>query len=369
MEQRLREMATGLVQRGCEVLYLCARTELDQNKRYVVDGILVRTLNLVPKGILSHPRYGFYLPRLLFMLASLFVSILLIKEFKPRLIVDSVSPLPSAAVIAAKMMHVPVVLDYPEYFCPEGLSLELGGVGFFSALLQYFALRLAPNGVVALSPFTERRLRHDAPSSSNLVMVPGGLKSLPQKPHAGLNERPADLLSVSRLVPTKQVDDILRTIALLSENEDVGRLTIVGTGPQEASLKALAKDIGIGGKCRFLGYVEEGRKEDLYDVSQLFITASRREGFGISVLEAMSFGLPIICYDISPLNEVISEPNADLISGAQRPEHLASCISRVLSDEDYQTRLGRANRARAEEYSYDIIAPAYLRFLFSFERA
>ncbi len=365
MEQRLHEMGARLSQEGCDVLYLCARTGTSQKKRYLVDGISVRALSLVPKSILNRPKLGFYLPRLLFTLSSFFVSVLLISEFKPRLVVDSVSPLPSAGIIAAKILKVPVVLDYPEYFGQEGLSLELGGPGFFSALMQYFALKLAPNGVIALSSFTEQRLRHDAPGLSRVLMVPGGLKTLPQEPHRRLKKRSADLLSVSRLVPTKRVEDLLRTMALLLENEDVGVLTVVGAGPQDASLKAMAEEVGIVGRCRFLGYVEERRKEELYDESQLFVTASMREGFGISVLEAMSFGLPVICYDIPPLNEVISEPNADLISGARRPEDLASCIARILSDEALRIHLGKANRARAEEYSYDIIAEAYLRFLFS----
>lgn len=366
MEQRLREMSARLAQDGCEILYLCARTEIDQQDRYLVDGINVRALSLVPKTFLNNSKVGFYLPRLLFVLLSFFVSILLIRDFKPQLIVDSVSPLPSAAIVAARIMQVPVVLDYPEYFCPEGLSLEFGGPGFLAAILQYFALQLEPDGVVAMSTFTERRLRHDVRKSSNLLMVPGGLKTSQQKPHSAPGKRPADLLSVSRLVPTKQVDDILRMMALLDGNEDVGKLAVVGSGPQDVALKALAEDIGVRGVCRFLGYLKGSPKWELFDASQLFVTASRREGFGISVLEAMSFGLPIISYDIPPINEIISTANAGLIMGAERPEDLASCVTKVLSDKALHARIGEANRLRAEEYSYDNVAPAYLRFLLSF---
>ena len=365
MEQRLREMATRLSLEGSETLYLCARTEVGQKRQYIVDGISVRALKLVPKTILRYPKLGFYLPRILFTLLSFFTSALMIGEFRPRLIVDSVSPLPSAAIVVSKLFNIPVVLDYPEYFGHEGLSLMLGGFGFISASMQFLALKLAPDGLIALSSFAERRLKRDAPRVRNILMVPGGLKDLPQDQQQRGKERPTDILSVSRLVPPKRVEDLLRMLALLPDHENLGSLTIVGTGPLDAALKALAEEIGIGERCRFLGYVKESQKEALYEDAQLFVTASMREGFGISVLEAMSHGLPVVCYDIPPLNEVISEPNADLISGASRPEDLATCLAKVVADQALQTRLGEANRTKAEKFSYDFIAPAYLRFLLS----
>src|SRR3989344_630352 len=99
------------------------------------------------------------------------------------------------------------------------------------------------------------------------------------------------LITVSRLVNKNSVDDIINAMQYLPENV---RLLILGTGEQETKLKLMTQRFWVNRRVDFLGNIPNNEVPNYLAISDIFIRPSRSEGQGISFLEAMAVGVPII---------------------------------------------------------------------------
>ena len=115
------------------------------------------------------------------------------------------------------------------------------------------------------------------------------------------------LLSLGRLGFEKQIDELLRGMkALLSKRQDVV-LLIVGGGPARGSLEQLAKELGIERSVRFAGMVNPNEVADYYKLGDIFTCASTSETQGLTYIEAMASGLPLVCRKDPCLYGVLEE--------------------------------------------------------------
>lgn len=143
---------------------------------------------------------------------------------------------------------------------------------------------------------------------------------------------PRRLLTVCRLSePRKNVDVVLRALASLASEHDFS-YTVIGDGHRRGQLEALAAELGLGARVRFLGRVDDQRLMQAYGEADLFVlTASvlpgSHEGFGIVYLEAAASGLPSLAARQAGAAEAVEEgvsgmfverPDVDSVAGALR---------------------------------------------------
>lgn len=108
----------------------------------------------------------------------------------------------------------------------------------------------------------------------------------------------------------------------------------------------------------FLGYISQAEKNILYKKSSVFVYPSYYEGFGFPPLEAMSYGLPVICANVSSLPEVVGE--AALMINPYVFEEIAEAIEMILSDENLRQFFIAKGIARAQRFSWEKTAAEYL---------
>lgn len=161
---------------------------------------------------------------------------------------------------------------------------------------------------------------------------------------------PLRVLSVSRLVSEKGVDDLVIALRLLGDEGVEAELTVVGTGPLDGRVRRLARDLGV--RVTLLGSVPYERLPDLHRESDVLVLASApratwREQFGFAVVEAMSSGLPVLAGDSGSLDEIVGD-----VEQLVRPhdvEALAAALAAVSRDPDRRLGQGERNRRRALE--------------------
>lgn len=151
---------------------------------------------------------------------------------------------------------------------------------------------------------------------------------LPQRPSLragmGFGKEPV-LLFVGRLLELKQVHTLLAAIKRVSASHAV-RLAIIGDGPERPRLERIAGELGISQRVSFLGFKNPNELPKWYTACDLFVLPSSDETWGVVVLEALSFGLPVIvsdmvgCYKdvvVSPaIGEVVPAKNVGALAGA-----------------------------------------------------
>jgi len=132
------------------------------------------------------------------------------------------------------------------------------------------------------------------------------------------------ILCMSRLVRGKGVDKLLAAMPLLPEYE----LTIAGAGPDESFLRRYSETLECSDRVTFAGWLSGEKKEALWAVHDIFCLPSRLDSFGVSFVEAMANGVPVVAVDWGPIPEVVSrEWNVLTISDA--PDDIAAGIREV----------------------------------------
>jgi glycosyltransferase involved in cell wall biosynthesis len=164
----------------------------------------------------------------------------------------------------------------------------------------------------------------------------------------GIDPDDCVLLSSSKLIPIKQVKDLVIACAQLAPRCPSLRLLIVGSGEQEQSLRDLAEQLGFS-KVTFAGFRNQSELPGIYAASDIFGLASRVEPWGLAVNEAMASGLPCIVSDrVGCAVDLVSEKGTGEVYPCGDLGKLMQAIARYAEDS--------AERKAASERALALIA-------------
>ena len=140
------------------------------------------------------------------------------------------------------------------------------------------------------------------------------------------------------------------------------RYAIVGSGGALAEMKALAKEMGVASRVKFLTNVTDADLPALYNAASVYVGMSRElghdvEGFGISLAEASASGLPVVAGRSGGIPDVVADGETGLLIDTDQPAAVAEAVARVLGDDSLARRLGTEGRKRVESYfNWDRVA-------------
>jgi phosphatidyl-myo-inositol dimannoside synthase len=171
------------------------------------------------------------------------------------------------------------------------------------------------------------------------------------------------LVTVARLVPHKGQDVTLRAIAALTEEFPTLRYAIVGTGPDEGRLRALAAELRITDRTIFTGAVTDDEIAEAYATSTIYIGLSRvesvifAEGFGISFLEAAASGVPSIAGDSGGVRSAVRDGISGIIVPPTDVRRVADAIRDLLCNPEKRAAMGSSARNLIEtHYNWNRVA-------------
>ncbi len=218
--------------------------------------------------------------------------------------------------------------------------------------------------VAGCSEFISRRVRtavpHHVPVS---VLYPGAdvERFRPDLPTADIRERHGLgggplIVCVSRLVPRKGQDVLIRSMRAVQRRVPEAGLLIVGSGPYESKLRALAERA----PTRSVSFVGEVTEEDLpryYAAGDVFAMPCRTrlaglevEGWGNVFIEAAACGRPVVVGDSGGSREALVHGETGLLVDGSDIEGVADALATLLEDPAYARRLGKTGRARVERH-------------------
>lgn len=170
------------------------------------------------------------------------------------------------------------------------------------------------------------------------------------------------ILALQRLAREKRVDVLLGALRRCLDAGVAATLLVVGTGSEEASLRALAAELGVDKHTRFTGYVPRRALPDYFAACDIFAFHSTFETFGLVVAQAMSYGKPVVSVATTALPEVVGD--AGLLVPPGDAAAFGEALARLAHDDAMRARYGAAGRARAERlFAWDAVAAQYERVL------
>jgi len=161
------------------------------------------------------------------------------------------------------------------------------------------------------------------------------------------------LITTSRLVQKNGVADIIDAMTYLPEQT---KLLILGTGPLEKFLKEKTELLGLSSRIRFAGFVPH-REFPLYlRASNIFIRPSLSEGMGVSFLEAMAAGLPVIATPVGGIPDFLKDGETGLFCEVENPESIARQIETIMKDRELREKLIKNAREMVKtKYDWGLI--------------
>jgi glycosyltransferase involved in cell wall biosynthesis len=155
-------------------------------------------------------------------------------------------------------------------------------------------------------------------------------------------------VSVARLSPEKDFGTLLRATAIVLREFPQFRLRIVGDGRERGALERLSAELGLTSVVEFMG--ERSNVPALLATAGFFVSSSRTEGISLTVLEAMSVGLPVVTTAVGGSPEIVVEGTTGWLAPAEDPQALAHAITRMCRARSHWMEMGRAARERVEEH-------------------
>lgn len=248
----------------------------------------------------------------------------------------AIRPQVGAIVMSA---HLPLRFgfSYANHALPFREKSRLEALGF-----RLSRRVVAPSRYVAA--ILERE--YDVPRSI-LRVVPNGVDTEAFRPGGARADAPT-VLSVSRLSAQKGLDHLLDAFALVRERVDDATLEIVGDGPERERLQRRA-----GPGVRLLGHVAHRELPARYARAHVFASASLHEPFGLTTLEAMACGTPVVVSPLGGTAEFVNDATSGLVRPPHAPARLADGLASILEDPARRDRMGAAAREAALALGWD----------------
>jgi glycosyltransferase involved in cell wall biosynthesis len=162
---------------------------------------------------------------------------------------------------------------------------------------------------------------------------------------------------VGRFDPVKRLEVLLGAVQRLLGRLPRVTLVLVGTGREETRIRQLTLELGLQDRVTFTGFLENAAR--VYPALDLYVSASRKEGLPLSLLEAMCAGLAVVATDVAGHRDVVVHGKTGLLVPPDDSAALANAVASLVSDPARRRAMGEAGRRRAfEEFGIGLMVDA-----------
>ncbi|MDQ5969161.1 MAG: hypothetical protein QG579_318 [Patescibacteria group bacterium] len=256
---------------------------------------------------------------------------------------------------------IPIILTLQEGDSENHLQYKWGGLISLSWKIALWRTDF----LTAISNFLLNRAKKNG-YKGDCALVPNGVdvsvfsKEIDQTEKEvlknKLNKKTQDVFLVTsgRLTHKNGVDDVISALVNLPTNVS---FIIIGKGEDGQKLQKQARDLGVSHRVKFIGFVPYSDIPKYFSVSDIFIRASRSEGFGNSFIEAMAAKLPVIATPVGGIVDFIDDRNTGIFCSPDCPQSIVKSVHLLLEDKNLKDKIILNSYKRVEErYEWTNIA-------------
>lgn len=174
-------------------------------------------------------------------------------------------------------------------------------------------------------------------------------------------EKEKKIIYVGRFAWEKDPEIIIRAMTIISVKYPDWKLEMAGTGPLLNTMKTLVNQLNLESKIIFLGNLQNVAQ--LYSSASVLVLPSIVEGFPNTLIEAMSFGLPCICFKDIPHEDIITDKIDGIVVKQRTPIALANAINQLILERELRVEIGINARKSVERFAKDKVAEQVLKFM------
>jgi glycosyltransferase involved in cell wall biosynthesis len=212
----------------------------------------------------------------------------------------------------------------------------------------------------SLSDFYDKKL-----SGTKIKYIPHSLSSFSNKRSELISK---NLITVGRLVEGKGIDVLIDIFYEISKNDNEWTLIIIGDGPEKKKLMNKVSDYKLYNRIIFTGNLKYEDVESYYLQSSIYLSCSWTESFGLTFLEAASFGIPSITFNSAQgAAEIICDSiSGFLIEGRNKAEYIRKTLH-LMNDHNLRVEFGNAAYKKAEDFCEENVSKLWYNFIDNLE--
>lgn len=234
-------------------------------------------------------------------------------------------------------------------------------------LLRYllavrFRLSAQRISFLAVSPYVARRWSMELGLSKSVDVIPNCMvESTVESPESAVAQQFIEVSNASKL---KNVRRLIEAFAIVRRAQPDVQLVLIGNGlDAEGKLAVWARHKGFHANVRFLGPQSREKVARLLHQSAVHVHSSLEESFGLTLIEAMSAGLPVIAGSTSGATSwVLDEGRCGVLVDMRNVDEMSTAMLSLISDQEQQQKLAEAGRARfVTRFRSDSVAKAHIK--------
>lgn len=167
------------------------------------------------------------------------------------------------------------------------------------------------------------------------------------------NSNEINIVFLAVLIKRKGIYDLIEAINIILKNKKLKKykinVIVAGTGAEEQNMKEIVDELGINKNFYFKGWVENKEKEEILKKGQIFVLPSYNEGLPVSILEAMSFGLPIITTNVGSIEDAVKDGFNGTIISPGDVQMLAKSIIDLIENKELWDMYSINNKSLVEQ--------------------
>jgi N-acetyl-alpha-D-glucosaminyl L-malate synthase BshA len=251
----------------------------------------------------------------------------------------------------------------------HGTDITLIGLEISFLPTMKFSIQKS-DGVTAVSEFLKIKTQSQYNISKDIKVIPNFInldiyKNIKSKETECLRERLTKqgekiIVHTSNFRPLKRVDDCIRIFKKINEKVPA-KLLLIGDGPERSNCEYLAKDLGVDKEVTFYG--EQESFVEILSIADLFLMPSQSESFGLSALEAMACGVPVVSSNAGGLPELNHHGETGYIAEIGDIDKMAEYAVNLLTDSNkYRIFSENALERAVNLFSSEKIVPQYEKY-------
>lgn len=275
----------------------------------------------------------------------------ILKEIHPDLVSTHTAKAGLVGRLAARSLGIPAIFTAHGWQFAEGISPAQRAV---VETLERITSRLSAKIITVSEYDRDLAMQRRVVPRKKMTVIHNGMPDVDPALRADLRpagtEGPVRLIMTARFQPQKDHPTLFRALAGLPDRS--WTLELVGDGPDMEDCRSLAEELGISDRVVF-----SGQRRDVAErlaAADIFVLASRWEGFPRSILEAMRAGLPVAASDVGGSGESVAEGETGYLVPREDPEALRTRLGELMASPDLRLQLGKAGRERYEKnFTFD----------------
>lgn len=239
----------------------------------------------------------------------------------------------------ARLMHKKVIVHFHS-FSPDTTIRSRYGI-----LYRYLFNKA--DRVIVLSEYWKREVEKEFPSAKVNVIYNPCLTTVKNMAvgfadYNGAVPEQKTILYAGTVNRRKGYADLIKAFAKIASKHQDWQIVFAGNGDIKEGM-ALAESLGISSQTKWLGWVSGANKDRAFQEASVFCLPSYAEGFPMSVLDAWGYGLPVITTPVGGIPDIAIDGENMLLFSPGDTEALATCLKRIIDDEELRKNISRAS--------------------------